>query len=364
MEIFMWIFQKYRKAKRWYKNIYRHHDKVDLGQKRRVPFFVKIKYNLLGFTDADYVRFDLKNNDYRNYISYKERLRLENVNGRFAFFLGEKVMFERMFGKYINVPHIFCWVKNGKLTGLEGEEHEVDLVSVIREQRKLIAKPTRSVGGGTGVHRISCDDDGKLYFDDKEYGDAEWIEQMHGLEEYIIVQNVSSAEYSKKIFPDSVNTIRLVTVMDRASDCVRVLFAYHRFGTSRTAPVDNVSSGGLFALIDEDTGVIGKARSLLEPGVQFSLHPDMHGSGSGSCGGVIEGAVIPGWNNIVDSLKRAHRCFPYYEFFAWDVAIAEDGKPYILEINRGSDLNIQIIKPMRNEKLGHYMREKGLLDNF
>lgn len=104
-----------------YNTIWRHRYKVDLGIGTRWSLGEKIKYNRLGYTNEDYHCFDLKHRDYRNYISYRERWRLEDINGRFAFILGEK----------------------------------------------LIAKPTRSVGGGTGVHLLMQKGDA-LFVDDRE----------------------------------------------------------------------------------------------------------------------------------------------------------------------------------------------------
>ena len=77
----------------------------------------------MGFTDDEYYKFRLDINNHRDYISYRERLRLEDINGRFAFFLGEKVMFERFFGQFLNIPHTVCWIKDKKFFDLDtGEE--------------------------------------------------------------------------------------------------------------------------------------------------------------------------------------------------------------------------------------------------
>ena len=72
--------------------------------------------------------------------------------------------------------------------------------------------------------------------------------------------------------------------------------------------------------------------------------------------------MIPGWENLKEKLLRVHSLFPYYVFFAWDMVVDQNGEPRILEINRGSDLGIQMIRPLRNEKLGEFMKEYGLLD--
>lgn len=106
------IQRSVKRFKKWKKNVYDHKDKVDIGRNIKLPYRTKLKYNLLGFTDQDYYDYDLEHNDYHKYISHNERLNLENANGRFAYPLGEKLTFERNFGSFVNVPHIFWWNRN------------------------------------------------------------------------------------------------------------------------------------------------------------------------------------------------------------------------------------------------------------
>ncbi len=359
----MRLFQKLRAARsRYYekkrilkyriKTIWFHHYKVDLGIAPRWSLREKIKYNRLGFTNEDYFNFDLKQNDYHNYISYWERLKLEDINGRFADILGEKLLFERIFGRYIQIPHIFCWIKNGKCIDLDAGA-ETDILSILRDNHTLIAKPTRSVGGGTGIHRIEKMNE-LLTVDEKAVSQQELVMLVSSWEEYIVVEYVHQAKYSDLIFSDTTNSIRIVTAL-RQSGTIEVLFAFHRFGSEMSKPVDNISSGGLVSLIDVASGILGKAKRKTEPGHFHAVHPDTQAQ--------IEGVVIPNWRIITDKLLHVHRCFPYFKFFAWDVVIDENGNPQILEINRGSDLGIQMIQPMRNEKMGDFMRDNGLLDH-
>ena len=130
------------------KTIWLHKYKVELGIDTKLSLRERIKYNLLGFTTEDFYNFNLRKNDYHNYISYRERLRLEDINGRFAYVLGEKLLFERIFGHYISVPHIHCWIKQGKCVDLEAGA-ETDIVTLLNQHGVFIAKPTRSVGGGS-----------------------------------------------------------------------------------------------------------------------------------------------------------------------------------------------------------------------
>ena len=349
------LLKIYRVAKNIYHEIsgvWLHKYKVDLGIHDKWSLFKKLKYNRLGFTNEDYHNFDLKHNDYHDYISFRERWRLENINGRFAYILGEKLMFERIFGKFINVPHINFWVKNGKFIDMDAGE-TTDVLSVLKTKGELIAKPTRSVGGGTGIHKIAFN--GQNYsIDGKDCSEDERVKAVSSWEEYIVVDYIKQAEYSSKIYPETTNSIRIVTARRKSGD-YELLLAFHRFGSDLSRPVDNISSGGLGAFVDIDSGCLEKAKRKTDPKIMHSVHPDSHGQ--------IEGVAIPNWADIKEKLLHVHRCFPFYVFLAWDVVVGENGEPYILEINRGCDLGVQRAKPLRHEKLGEFMREYGLLDN-
>lgn len=333
------------------KSIWFHQYKINLGIVPKWSLWEKIKYNQLGFTNEDYYNFDLKHNNYRDYISYRERLRLENVNGRFAYLLGEKVVFERIFGSHIHVPHIRCWINNQKFINLEAGV-ETDLLSVLKESNILIAKPTRSNGGGFGIHRISMIGDA-FSLDDQPISCDSLCREVSSWEGDIVVDYVQQAEYCSTIFPETTNSIRVVTALRKSGE-IEVLFAFHRFGSVMSKPVDNISSGGLVALIDVSSGRLSKAKKKTNPTVFYTVHPDTKEQ--------IEGVIIPDWDRLLKKLLHVHQCFQYFTFFAWDVVVGVDGEPYVLEINRGSDLGIQMIKPMRNEKMGEFMREYGLLD--
>ena len=337
----------------WIKTIWCHHYKVDLGITPKWSLLEKIKYNRLGFTNEDYYNFNLRENDYHGYISYWERMKLENINGRFANILGEKLMFERIFGQFIRVPHIYCWVKDGKCIDLSIGEY-TDIFSVLKNNRILISKPTRSCGGGVGVHKLIMEDE-MPQIDGKPISPEELRKQISTWEENIFVEYIFQADYAKKVFPESTNTIRIITAK-RKSGTFEILMAFHRFGTEENKPVDNYSSGGIFSCVDIGSGELGEGRRITEPDKVFVNHPDS--------GSQIKGVVIPNWERIKEKLLHVHQCFPYFNFFAWDVVICQNGEPYVLEINRGSDLAFQMVKPLRKEKLGEFMREYGLLDKW
>ena len=345
----MSIRSKYKQFKKLYLQIFRHKDKIDIGQDIKLPLRTKLKYNWLGFTDRDYVAFDLENNDYHQYISYWERLGLESINGRFGSIVGEKVLFERLFGSVVHVPHVYCWIK--KKTCIDPNTGKiVDVLQVIREQGQVIVKPTRSNGGGAGIHLISFKEQ-EYCFDGVKFGEEKVKEKIESLEDYIIVQFIQQAKYSSEIFPHTANSIRIATGRWKDGH-VSLLFAFHRFGSSTTGAVDNMSSGGIFAFVDEN-GILSKGKHYSDLKEELDVHPDT--------GAQIEGTAIPDWNSLKTLFINAHQRLPYFTFLAWDVVIDKNNVAYALEVNKGSDLEFQAVKPMRHEIMGKFMKEYELL---
>lgn len=353
----MWLFQQMRKAKRYYKTIIASDDDKSVGGKQgRIPVMAKIRYNLLGFTDKEIRYYDLLHNDYHQYISNWERLKLEDVNGRFADILGEKVMLERIWGNYIGVPKTYCLIERGKFLDLSDEKEEADIISILHKKGKLLTKPTRSGGGGHGVESLEYID-GKYYIGKRELTEDDFLSELRSYYDYMVSDWVYPHEYAKKVFPETTNTMRIVTIMNHTTNKAEIMMAVHRFGTKLSIPVDNACSGGICSFVDIETGKLGAAHDMIHEGMRFKNHPETNER--------IEGLQIPDWENIKKKMTHVHNCFPYFEFLAWDVVINEEGEVYILEINRGMDVHwLQVDKPLRNETLGKYMRSKGMLSKW
>lgn len=188
-------------------------EKSVVGDAGRMAITTKLKYMLLGFSKQDIAYYGFPKNDYRNYISTAERLKLEDLNGRFAYILGEKVMLERIWGDYINVPKTYCLIERKHFLDLSDESLEFDIVELLKKHHKLLAKPTRSCGGGHGVTSLSFIDESFL-IGSKRYDEIEFIKALREYEGYLISDWITQHKYSSNVFPDSTNTIRVVTIMN------------------------------------------------------------------------------------------------------------------------------------------------------
>lgn len=356
MKLLRNILKRIRQIRTWYKFIWKAEDHDNVYKTPHLNFYTRFKYALLGFSKVDYYFYDLKHNDYHNYISHRERLRLEDINGRFGPILGEKVLFERIFGQFVDVPQTICYVKNGELLSLDKNTIQSwgGVIEILKSGKILIAKPTRSLGGGSGVHVFSYNED-SFILDAKVISENELRNYILQLNEYLISEFIRQNDFENHIYQLTTNTIRIITVID--NNRAKAVFAAHRFGTHESIPVDNACSGGIFANINLKDGTMTACHCYNHPTDEYEEHPDSKER--------IKDVIIPGFTDLIKKLENAHNCFPYFRFFAWDVISGEDGKYYICEINRGSDLRPwQMNEPLRHTPLGEWMRKEGLLDKW
>ena len=187
-----------------------------------------------------------------------------------------------------------------------------DLERVLNGKTKLVVKPVASFGG-IGVEVV----DTAERFTSPE----ECLEYLNGLEKrYIVEEFVEQKGFIHTLNPSSVNTVRIVTVR-RPDGKIEVMNAFLRVGREGS-PVDNVTSGGWFYVIDHRTGMMRKGR-------------DEHGQ---CIPGYREGkdpapVPVPRWEETVEFCRSAHRHAPDgLDYVGWDVCISDDGVRMI-EIN-------------------------------
>lgn len=134
------------------------------------------------------------------------------------------------------------------------------------------------------------------------------------LAEAVIIQHPDIA----KIYPLSVNTLRLVTI--RNHDTVHIVFSSMRIGNGLR--VDNLNSGGMAVIVDEN-GIISTPGAD-KAGKAYYQHP--------YTGVTLVGCKIPLYQEAVEMVKKAAMKIPELGYIAWDVAITETS-PLLIEAN-------------------------------
>jgi hypothetical protein len=151
----------------------------------------------------------------------------------------------------------------------------------------------------------------------------------------LICERIHQGSYASGIFEDAINTLRVITMWDYAAKAPFVAAAEHRFGTRRSAPVDNTAKGGLSAGVDVRTGTLTQAMEIADGGLQWSSrHAETNAQ--------IEGLAVPGWDRMCDGLLDLAARLAHIPYIGWDVVIQDDGYS-IIEGNTYPDTQTQAL---------------------
>lgn len=318
----------------------------------KVSFFTKLRANLFGGYLADqYVLYDFKRNDKKEYLSEFDWYRSRYINEPFDFAFNNKVVCAEILKHHIRFAENYYIINKGQLYDFENGPIEYEQIyNRLIKEGNLFIKPF-AMGKGNGVHRLAAERD-KLYIDNKQYTKEALIEYLKKLDGYVICECMKQHSYSDAIYDKTVNTIRFITMRDTKTHQMKVFFAVQRIGTSKTIPVDNGSKGGLVANIDLETGVLSEARCLKDLGV-FKVHPDS--------GNPIEGVQIPDWDQIKKQMLDVCKKIPYMDFIAWDLLITKEGI-CVIEANTSSGVNIiQLWGGQKQGELGEFFRHYNVI---
>lgn len=258
--------------------------------------------------------------------------------------------------KALDLPHpeVLAVVSSGRLVPCGGcaTEPESVLAAWTADGRRVVFRPHWS-GGGEGVFFLGRDADRWLL--NGRVAMAEDVAQLiKGLERYIVTAFVEQAAYANLIHPHTTNTLRVLTLCDENGPFVASVV--HRFGTSRTFPVDNFHGGaGLCGAVDLQRQALGPAASLDDQHrrVLHNAHPET--------GQPITGVAIPGLDRALAGVLTAARGLPEASCVGWDVLITDDGYS-LLEANAPPSIIVnQVHDPLlTHERAAWVFRRHGI----
>lgn len=118
------------------------------------------------------------------------------------------------------------------------------------------------------------------------------------------------------LHPDSVNTVRVLTIRGK------IIAATLRQGAGGSF-MDNSTSGGLFAAMDVDSGIV------ITMGVGLDTRTALRNPTTGI---VVPGFQVPMWEETKEMIARAVQVVPNALIVGWDVAYTNHG-PILIEGN-------------------------------
>lgn len=188
--------------------------------------------------------------------------------------------------------------------------------------------------GGARISKVSVEN-GELKFT----GDCKTVEEFNKKilnnksTDFLFTENIRQTGILSNIFPDSLNSIRILTMIDPQTNKPFIARTIQRFGSKKSGLVDNLSAGGITALVDIETGVLGKGVAYPYDGRMnwIEKHPDT--------GVRFTGLKVDNWEKIKEQILSLSEDFYYLPYIGWDIAPMEDGF-IILEANSNSNTRI------------------------
>lgn len=291
-----------------------------------------------GYVDYDVIGF------YKLNTKQRKSMLTRGINNKFVKMLNEKEYwhifdnkneFNEMFSKFINRDWIYPI-----------SEKKDETIEWLKRHDVFFAKP--NVGQcGKGIEKIDIKNwkkDVDTKENKEEKSEQEYLEALY---EYLVENKLELLEEPIKqhedmndLNPSSVNTIRMVTVMNNKKE-VTILTAFSRIGNGKH--VDNFNSGGMTAKVDVKSGKILE-EAVNKKGELFEKHP--------ITGTAIKGFQIPCFEEAKKMVIEAAKLSEHVRYLGWDVAISEKG-PTLVEGNQfpGHDI-YQVAEKMKEGQLG------------
>jgi hypothetical protein len=335
--------------KQYFDDIY-FHDFLYFKHIRKLKLKTRVWCFIRGFLPYEYVWYDLAHNDYRNYVPARNNYQKRSLNGAYNTILANKILFEKHIKNIINgidklhVVESIGFIEKGYLQPLHKDIIHGDFCSILPflENSDLILKPI-SGDGGVGVFLVKKESNYFL-FDNRRSGWDELATFLECLDDYLIQEKFVQHGFSNEIYAGSVNTMRIATLINPLTMQPFIAYAVHRFGSIMSGNIDNISRGGIAAMIDIKDGKLTEGQCFSFEGKKelYKLHPVSLKP--------IFNEKIPEWGNLTNRLIEMARRMPYFKYVGWDIILSND-ELFVLEGNVSPHLDlVQMFKPMKDLK--------------
>ncbi len=213
--------------------------------------------------------------------------------------------------------------ENGAARSLDGSHHNIPAAD-------FIIKP-RTGKEGKGLLRFELNESGNFACSDGSVYERDDLFDYLSRESYktaLLVQaRLKNHPSLSGLTVKGFSTARIVTGINVNGE-TEIIIAVFKMQTGDSV-ADNFAAGGIASPICLESGELGAATSKDVMGGTIIKHP--------STGVVIQGTILPYWQEALAMVTSAHEMFKKFKLLGWDVGFSEFG-PVILEANRNLDI--------------------------
>lgn len=315
-----------------------HGEKKKIKDKRRLRLI-----NTINFSDEESQKIDnfYKKNYSNKGISYKWHKLYQSFTGNFD----EKYLPEYIFSSLIepmwnpkpyrdvlsdkNLLTLYCngvdevrepIIYGSCISGLYRNKNlhpvtEGEFIDILFNVGQTVIKPTIDSGSGKNIQFLSIKDGIDIY---TKRTLKDIIREYNG--DFNIQECIKNSNLLSCIYPDSVNTFRVVTYIWNGK-------IYHmpialRIGQGGYK-IDNAHAGGMFIGVSDDGYLSSCAYTEFKD--EYYQHPDT--------GFVFKNYNIPSVQQIIKQAKIMHAKTPQLRVMSWDLTLDRDNVIVLIEVN-------------------------------
>ncbi len=340
----LYRFWKYLSEKQLRKHYEKHYKKeleefnsyADKKPSGVIKKEMKMLHKYWGCYPYQYIRYGMYKNscnmtpeEMRNYIPnyFAYYLFFPKYFKDYGIVSEDKELTYRVLDSYqINQPVLLLQYKHGVFYDNRKNVLDNDAVSEIIENtkaKKLFLKPTHGLGG-RGIIIFNKKDD--FVDEENNYLTAEFIQDtLGGKEDYILQEGLDQHDELNQIYPNAVNTFRVMTHVVNGK--AKVMYSMLRMGQGGSQ-LDNASQTGLVCRINVDTGKFDD-QIHVGHGRVIEKHPDTEFT--------FKNYSFPYWEDIKKFVEITAQKMEAIPFMGWDIAYSKKG-PEVIEMNAGAGL--------------------------
>ena len=237
---------------------------------------------------------------------------------------GDKIKFNEIFDKYLKRD----WLEITK-------DNYDEFDNFCKKHKNFIAKPTKECcGKGVDLVNVKGKNLKKVH------------DMLFKTNHLLVEETVNQNKTLNELHPDSINTIRIVTLKGI------VVAALLRIGNKHNH-VDNFNHGGLCVPIEIESGKI-VYEAIDKKGNLYERHPLTKKQ--------IVGMKIPKWTEVKKFCEDAALEIPEVGYIGWDVSVTKNNGICFIEANEFPGHDLYGLPPHRKNNIGLLPKFKEVME--